>query len=69
MDKEVKALTLKHIMDIEENKLTEEDINFDWLSFEQKLIKWRENVGKSVKDRQEYIAQVQQKQGEEIRAT
>lgn len=60
MDKEVKALTLKHIMDIEENKLTEEDINFDWLSFEQKLIKWRENVGKSVKDRQEYIAQVQQ---------
>jgi hypothetical protein len=29
MDKEVKALTLKHIMDIEENKLTEEDINFD----------------------------------------
>ena len=55
-----KPLTLKHIMDIEENKLTEEDINFDWLSFEQKLIKWRENVGKSVKDRQEYIAQVQQ---------
>lgn len=47
-------------MDIEENKLTEEDVNFDWLSFEQKLIKWRENVGKSVKDRQEYIAQVQQ---------
>ena len=47
-------------MDIEENKLTEEDINFDWLSFEQKLIKWRENVVKSVKDRQEYIAQVQQ---------
>lgn len=47
-------------MDIEENKLTEEDINFDWLSFEQKLIKRRENVGKSVKDRQEYIAQVQQ---------
>ena len=60
MDKEVKALTLKHIMDIEENKLSEEDINFDWLSFEQKLIKWRENVSKSVKDRQEYIAQVQQ---------
>lgn len=60
MDKEIKALTLKHIMDIEENKLTEDDINFDWLSFEQKLIKWRENVGKSVKDRQEYIAQVQQ---------
>jgi hypothetical protein len=24
-----KPLTLKHIMDIEENKLTEEDINFD----------------------------------------
>lgn len=47
-------------MDIEENKLTEEDVNFDGLSFEQKLIKWRENVGKSVKDRQEYIAQVQQ---------
>ena len=47
-------------MDIEENKLSEEDINFDWLSFEQKLIKWRENVSKSVKDRQEYIAQVQQ---------
>lgn len=47
-------------MDIEENKLTEEDVNFDWLSFEQKLIKWRENVDKSVKDRQEYIAQVQQ---------
>lgn len=47
-------------MDIEENKLTDEDVNFDWLSFEQKLIKWRENVGKSVKDRQEYIAQVQQ---------
>ena len=67
MDKEVKALTngkkpltLKHIMDIEENKLTEEDTNFDGLSFEQKLIKWRENVSKSVKDRQEYIAQVQQ---------
>lgn len=55
-----KPLTLKHIMDIEENKLSEEDINFDWLSFEQKLIKWRENVTKSVKDRQEYIAQVQQ---------
>lgn len=55
-----KPLTLKHIMEIEENKLTEEDINFDGLSFEQKLIKWRENVSKSVKDRQEYIAQVQQ---------
>lgn len=60
MDTTTKALTLKHIMEIEENKLTEEDINFDGLSFEQKLIKWRENVGKSVKDRQEYIAQVQQ---------
>lgn len=59
-EKQKKPLTLKHIMDIEENKLSEEDINFDGLSFEQKLIKWRENVGKSVKDRQEYIAQVQQ---------
>jgi hypothetical protein len=29
MDTTTKALTLKHIMDIEENKLTEEDINFD----------------------------------------
>ena len=55
-----KPLTLKHIMDIEENKLTEEDVNFDGLSFEQKLIKWRENVTKSVKSRQEYISQVQQ---------
>jgi hypothetical protein len=27
--KQKKPLTLKHIMDIEENKLTEEDINFD----------------------------------------
>lgn len=55
-----KPLTLKHIMEIEENKLDEADTNFDWLSFEQKLLKWRENVNKSVKDRQEYIAQVQQ---------
>lgn len=47
-------------MEIEENKLDEADTNFDWLSFEQKLLKWRENVNKSVKDRQEYIAQVQQ---------
>ena len=53
-------VTLKHIMEIEENKLTEEDINFDGLSFEQKLLKWRENVTKSVKDRQEYIEKVQQ---------
>ena len=53
-------ITLKHIMEIEENKLTEEDINFDGLSFEQKLLKWRENVSKSVKDRQEYIEKVQQ---------
>ena len=57
---EKKPLTLKHIMDIEEDKLTEEDVNFDGLSFEQKLIKWRENVTKSVKSRQEYISQVQQ---------
>ena len=60
MDTTTKALTLKHIMEIEENKLDEADTNFDWLSFEQKLLKWRENVNKSVKDRQEYIAQVQQ---------
>ena len=53
-------VTLKHIMEIEENKLTEEDINFDGLSFEQKLLKWRENVTKSIKDRQEYIEKVQQ---------
>jgi len=56
---EVKALTLKHIMEIEEDKLDEADTNFDWLSFEQKLLKWRENVSKSVKSRQEYIEQVQ----------
>ena len=56
---ETKQLTLKHIMEIEENKLDESDTNFDGLSFEQKLLKWRENVGKSVKDRQEYIEQVQ----------
>ena len=54
------ALTLKHIMDIEEDKLDEADLDFDGLSFEQKLIKWRENVSKSVKSRQEYIEQVQQ---------
>lgn len=47
-------------MDIEEDKLTEEDINFDWLSFEQKLLKWRSNVSKSVKSREEYIKQVQE---------
>ena len=58
--KEKKPLTLKHIMDIEEDKLTEEDINFDWLSFEQKLLKWRSNVSKSVKSREEYIKQVQE---------
>ena len=57
---EVKALTLKHIMDIEENTLSEDDLNFDGLSFEQKLIKWRENVSKSVKDRQDYIYKVQE---------
>ena len=60
MEKEVKALTLKHIMDIEENPLSEDDVNFDGLSFEQKLIKWRENVSKSVKDRQDYINKVQE---------
>ena len=60
MEKEVKALTLKHIMDIEENPLSEDDVNFDGLSFEQKLIKWRENVSKSVKDRQDYIYKVQE---------
>lgn len=58
--KEKKPLTLKHIMDIEEDKLDEADLDFDGLSFEQKLIKWRENVTKSVKSRQEYIEQVQQ---------
>lgn len=58
--KEKKVYTLKHIMDIEENKLEESDLNFDGLSFEQKLLKWRENVGKSVKDRQDYIERVQQ---------
>lgn len=47
-------------MDIEEDKLDEADLDFDGLSFEQKLIKWRENVSKSVKSRQEYIEQVQQ---------
>ena len=57
---EVKALTLKHIMDIEETPLSEDDLNFDGLSFEQKLIKWRENVSKSVKDRQDYIYKVQE---------
>ena len=57
---DVKALTLKHIMDIEENPLSEDDVNFDGLSFEQKLIKWRENVSKSVKDRQDYIYKVQE---------
>lgn len=57
---DVKALTLKHIMDIEENQLSEDDVNFDGLSFEQKLIKWRENVSKSVKDRQDYISKVQE---------
>lgn len=57
---EKKPLTLKHIMDIEEDKLDEADLDFDGLSFEQKLIKWRENVSKSVKSRQEYIEQVQQ---------
>ena len=58
--KPITALTLKHIMDIEEDKLDEADLDFDGLSFEQKLIKWRENVTKSVKSRQEYIEQVQQ---------
>ena len=57
---DVKALTLKHIMDIEETPLSEDDLNFDGLSFEQKLIKWRENVSKSVKDRQDYINKVQE---------
>ena len=47
-------------MDIEENTLSEDDLNFDGLSFEQKLIKWRENVSKSVKDRQDYIYKVQE---------
>lgn len=47
-------------MEIEENRLDEADLNFDGLSFEQKLLKRRENVGKSVKDRQDYIYKVQQ---------
>lgn len=58
--KNTKALTLKHIMDIDETELSSYDLNFDWLSFEQRLVKWRENVSKSVKDRQDYIYKVQE---------
>lgn len=57
--KEVTDVTLKRVMEIEENKLSKEDLDMSWLSYEEKLYRWRDNINKSVKDRSEYIAKVQ----------
>lgn len=50
---------LKEILNIPEKQLTEEMLDFTWLSHEQKIEKWKANVNYSIQDRRDFLLKMQ----------